>query len=93
MILTRCSQRAGIESDCLVADSLVPARRFSIILYTQGIMRNQSEAGIPLGRLFGQSEAGIPLAHITLGKRGESLAPQRRSAADSCSHLLALLLA
>ncbi|GFR95323.1 hypothetical protein ElyMa_004425700 [Elysia marginata] len=41
-------------------------------------MRSQSEAGIPLGRLFGQSEAGIPVAHITLGKRGESLAPQRR---------------
>ncbi|GFR75544.1 hypothetical protein ElyMa_003922900 [Elysia marginata] len=39
-------------------------------------MISQSEAGIPLGRLFGQSEAGIPLARITLGKRGESLAPQ-----------------
>ncbi|GFR98801.1 hypothetical protein ElyMa_002777900 [Elysia marginata] len=39
-------------------------------------MRSQSEAGVPLGRLFGQSEAGIPLARVTLGKRGESLAPQ-----------------
>ncbi|GFS21325.1 hypothetical protein ElyMa_006921400 [Elysia marginata] len=59
-----------------MADSLVPARRFSIILYIQEIMRSQSEAAIPLGRLFGQPEAGVPLARITLGKRGESLAPQ-----------------
>ncbi|GFS02119.1 hypothetical protein ElyMa_001115400 [Elysia marginata] len=65
MILTHSSQRAGKESDFLVADSLVSARRFSTTLYIQGIMRSQSEAG-------------LPLAHITLGKRGESLAPQRR---------------
>ncbi|GFR62077.1 hypothetical protein ElyMa_003573500 [Elysia marginata] len=91
MILTRSSQQAGIESHSLVADSLVSARRFSTILYIQEIIRSQPEAGIPLGRLFGQSEAGIPLAHITLGKRGESLAPQRRRAADN-SHRLALLV-
>ncbi|GFR60671.1 hypothetical protein ElyMa_005413300 [Elysia marginata] len=41
-------------------------------------MRSRSEAGIPLGQLSAQSVAGIPLARITLGKRGKSLAPQRR---------------
>ncbi|GFR84362.1 hypothetical protein ElyMa_004148700 [Elysia marginata] len=46
-------------------------------------MSSQSEAGIPLGRLFGQSEVGIPLARITLGKRGESLAPQTAAPDDS----------
>ncbi|GFR72362.1 hypothetical protein ElyMa_002112600 [Elysia marginata] len=72
MILTRSSQRAGIESDSLEADSLISARRFSIILYIQGFMRSQSEAG-------------IPVAHITLGKRGELLAPQLLATAASLS--------